>query len=101
VLKVRHILVVGHYGCGGVAAAADGKRRGLVDRWLHPIREVFNEHRDELGRIADKRARLNRLCEPNVIRQVRDVAADVFAGGLGPRPKSQCPWLGLLAGHRS
>jgi carbonic anhydrase len=78
VLKVKHILVVGHYGCGGVAAAVDGKRRGLVDHWLHPIREVFNEHRDELEKIADERARLNRLCELNVIRQVRNVASDVF-----------------------
>ena len=48
VIKVRHIIVVGHYGCGGIAAAVDGKRRGLVDHWLHPIREVADEHHAEL-----------------------------------------------------
>lgn len=78
VLKVKHIIVVGHYGCGGVAAAIDGKRRGLVDHWLHPIREVFHEHRRELDGISEERSRLNRLCELNVMRQVRNVAADVF-----------------------
>src|ERR1700732_1770845 len=78
VLKVKHVLVVGHYGCGGVAAAVDGKRRGLVDHWLHPIREVAHEHKDELATYADERERLNRLCELNVIRQVRNVASDVF-----------------------
>ena len=78
VLKVKHIMVVGHYGCGGVSAAVDGKRRGLVDHWLHPIREVCHEHRRELDAIADRRARLDRLCELNVIRQVRNVASDVF-----------------------
>src|SRR5271168_561610 len=78
VLKVKHVMVVGHYGCGGVSAAVDGKRRGLVDHWLHPIREVNHEHRHELDMIADRRARLDRLCELNVIRQVGNVAADVF-----------------------
>lgn len=78
VLKVKHILVVGHYGCGGVSAAIDGKRRGLVDHWLHPIREVFRWHRHELEAISDERTRLNRLCELNVIRQVKNVAFDVF-----------------------
>jgi carbonic anhydrase len=78
VIKVKHIMVVGHYGCGGVSAAVDGKRRGLVDHWLHPIREVAHAHRDELGAIADERDRLNRLCELNVVRQVRNVASDVF-----------------------
>jgi carbonic anhydrase len=78
VLKVKHILVVGHYGCGGVAAAVDGKRLGLVDHWLHPIREVHKEHRAELDAIPDLRVRLNRLCELNVVRQVSNVAADVF-----------------------
>ncbi|MGD0074360.1 MAG: carbonic anhydrase [Candidatus Binataceae bacterium] len=78
VLKVKHILVVGHYGCGGVSAAVDGKRRGLVDHWLHPIRETFHRHRGELDAIPDQRARLDRLCELNVIRQVANVASDVF-----------------------
>ncbi|ODT85466.1 carbonic anhydrase [Phenylobacterium sp. SCN 70-31] len=78
VLKVKHILVVGHYGCGGVAAAVDGQRRGLVDHWLHPIREVHHCHRHELEALPDERAKWDRLVELNVIRQVRNVASDVF-----------------------
>ena len=78
VLKVKHIIVVGHYGCGGVSAAVDGKRRGLVDHWLHPIREVRIAHHHELDAIADPGARLDRLCELNVIRQVRNVASDII-----------------------
>ncbi len=78
VLKVKHIMVVGHYGCGGVAAAVDGQRRGLVDHWLHPIREVYAEHRHDLELLPEGRERLDRLCELNVVRQVRNVASDVF-----------------------
>ena len=78
ILRVRHILVVGHYGCGGVAAAVDGKRRGLVDHWLHPIREIRDEHREMLDAITDPQTRLDRLCELNVVRQVTNVASDVF-----------------------
>lgn len=78
VLKVNHILVVGHYGCGGVAAAVDGQRRGLVDHWLHPIRDIAGRHREELAAIPDETQRLNRLCELNVINQARNVASDVF-----------------------
>jgi carbonic anhydrase len=78
VLKVKHVMVVGHYGCGGVSAAVDGKRRGLVDHWLHPIREVYQHHLGELHAISDMRKRLDRLCELNVIRQVANVASDVF-----------------------
>jgi len=78
ILRVRHILVVGHYGCGGVAAAVDGNRRGLVDHWLHPIREVRDHHRHALDAIPDAQARMDRLCELNVKRQVTNVATDVF-----------------------
>lgn len=78
VLKVQHVMVVGHYGCGGVSAAVDGKRLGLVDHWLHPIREVGHAHRHELDAIPEQRDRLDRLCELNVLRQVRNVASDVF-----------------------
>lgn len=78
VLKVEHVLVVGHYGCGGVSAAVDGKRRGLIDHWLHPIREVCHDHAHELEALGDDRARWDRLVELNVIRQVKNVASDVF-----------------------
>jgi len=88
VLKVKHIMVVGHYGCGGVAAAVDGKRRGLVDHWLHPIREVNETYRAELDAIADPRARLDRLCELNVLRQVSNVASDVFVQDAWARGQS-------------
>jgi carbonic anhydrase len=70
--------VVGHYGCGGVAAAVDGKRRGLVDHWLHPIRETYAEHRHDLEALPEGRERMDRLCELNVLRQVHNVASDVF-----------------------
>jgi carbonic anhydrase len=88
VLKVKHILVVGHYGCGGVAAAVDGQRRGLVDHWLHPIREVCHDHRHELDAIPAERDRLARLVELNVIRQVRNVASDVFVQDAWARGQS-------------
>ena len=78
VIKVKHVIVVGHYGCGGIAAAVDGQRRGLVDHWLHPIREVAEEHQAELDAIADIHKRHDRLCELNVMRQVKNVASDVF-----------------------
>src|ERR1700722_1590225 len=63
VIKVKHILVVGHYGCGGVAPAGAGPGRGLAGHWVHPIREICHAHRHELEAIPEERARLNRLCE--------------------------------------
>ncbi len=87
-LKVEHIMVVGHYGCGGVAAAVDGERHGLVDHWLHPIREVYADHRQEIEAIGDRRGQLNRLCELNVKRQVRNVASDIFVRDAWARGQS-------------
>src|SRR5262245_23481462 len=99
VLQVKHIVVVGHYGCGGVAAAVDGRRRGLVDHWLHPIREVSETHREELDAIAHPVARLDRLCELNVLRQVRNVASDVFVQEAWARGQGLCVhgWIYSLA----
>lgn len=99
VLKVKHIMVVGHYGCGGVAAAIDGQRRGLVDHWLHPIREVHAAHLQELNAIADQKARLNRLCELNVRRQVQNVASDIFVQDAWARdqPVAVHGWVYSLA----
>lgn len=88
VLKVKHILVVGHYGCGGVAAAVDGHRRGLVDHWLHPIREVARCHCEELEALPDGRPRLDRLCELNVIQQVKNVVSNVFVQDAWARGQS-------------
>jgi carbonic anhydrase len=90
VIRVKHIIVVGHYGCGGIAAAVDGKRLGLVDHWLHPIREVYADNRRELESITDRRSRLNRLCELNVIRQVRNVVSDVFVQDAWARDQDLC-----------
>ena len=98
-LKVKHIMVVGHYGCGGVSAAVDGKRRGLVDHWLHPIREVCHDYRHELDAIPDRRARLDRLCELNIIRQVRNVVSDIFVQEAWARGQDLCVhgWVYSLA----
>lgn len=90
VLRVKHILVVGHYGCGGVAAAVGDRRLGLVDHWLHPIREVWQEHRAELEAIPEGRPRLDRLCELNVIRQVRNVTSDLFVQDAWARGQELC-----------
>ena len=99
VLKVQHILVVGHYGCGGVAAAVDGQRRGLVDHWLHPIRDVARTHRAELDALPPGRPRLDRLCELNVLAQVQNVVTDVFVQDAWARgqPLSVHGWVYSIA----
>ena len=74
VLRVDHVIVCGHYGCGGVRAVLAGDRLGLVDQWLHPIRDIREKHKDVLDALGDDAERSDRLCELNVIEQVRQVA---------------------------
>lgn len=74
VLKVKHIMVVGHYGCGGVRAAMDEQPHGLIDNWLRQVRELYLRHRKKLASVGDYQAQLDRMCELNVARQVVNVA---------------------------
>lgn len=74
VLEVKHIIVCGHYGCGGVRAAMTNKTFGLVDKWLRNIKDVYNKHRTELEQIEDQDKRSDRLTELNVIEQVQHLA---------------------------
>jgi carbonic anhydrase len=73
VLKVDHIIVCGHHGCGGVKAAMDNLQLGLIDNWLRHVQDVIHEHDELLVQIDDENERLDRLCELNVIEQVRNV----------------------------
>ena len=74
VLKVEHIIVCGHHGCGGVKAAMENLEFGLIDNWLRHVQDVLHTHQDELAQIEDEEKRLNRLCELNVIEQVTNVS---------------------------
>ncbi len=72
-LDIKHIIVCGHYGCGGVGAAMKNNQLGLVDNWLRNIRDIYSRSKDELDAIPDKDQRYNRLVELNVIQQVQNI----------------------------
>ena len=72
-LRVKHIIICGHYGCGGVRAVLDGSQHGLAEHWLAPVRDLYRQHHDDLARLADDEARVDRVCELNVIAQVKSV----------------------------
>ncbi len=74
VLNIRHIIVCGHYGCGGVRAALHDSKLGLIDNWLRHVQDVRNRNRAELSELKDDHARLVRLCELNVLSQAINVA---------------------------
>jgi carbonic anhydrase len=73
ILDVKHIIVCGHYGCGGVLAAMDEKHYGLVDNWVHHIKDVYRFNKAELNPIEDHQLRFRRFVELNVIEQVQDL----------------------------
>lgn len=73
ILKVKHVIVCGHYGCGGVKAAMENQPHGLVDNWLRNIRDTWRRNKVELEIIPDESERTNRLCELNVCDQVINV----------------------------
>lgn len=74
VLKVKHIMVVGHYGCGGVKAAMDDAPHGLIDNWLRQVRELYLRNRSSMAKLDSDEQRFDHMCELNVIRQVVNVA---------------------------
>jgi carbonic anhydrase len=74
ILAVEHVIVCGHYGCGGIEAAVEDQRHGLIDNWLRHVRDVYQRHHAQLGRAKDRASLLRRLCELNVKEQVVNVA---------------------------
>ena len=87
VLDVEHVIVCGHYGCGGVQAALQNRRLGLIDNWLRHVQDVIKKHRAELDRLSDEASRLNRLCELNVIEQVLNVCETTVVQSAWDRGK--------------
>ena len=73
VLKVKHIIVCGHYGCGGIQAAMEDKEHGLIDNWLHHIKDIYRIHQTKIDAIQNEIEKINLLCELNVVEQVTNV----------------------------
>jgi carbonic anhydrase len=74
ILKVKHVILCGHYGCSGVAAALDDSRLGISDNWLQHVRDTVEKHRASLDQLADRESRLRKLCELHVAEQVVNIA---------------------------
>ncbi len=88
VLRVRHVIVTGHYGCSGVRAALDNARLGLIDNWLRHVQDVRERHQPLLAALPDTGTRANRLCELNVVEQVRHVCETTIAQDAWERGQS-------------
>jgi len=85
VLEVKHVIVCGHYGCGGVQTAMTNKHVGLIDNWIRHIKDVYRFHQDELNAIADEKQRFDRFVELNVVEQVLDLAKTSIVQGAWER----------------
>jgi carbonic anhydrase len=85
VLNVEHIIVTGHYGCGGVRAAMQNQELGLIDNWLRHIKDVYQKHEHDLEAISDEGRRFDRFCELNVIEQVANVCHTTIVQGAWRR----------------
>jgi carbonic anhydrase len=88
VLDVEHVIVCGHYGCGGVQAALRNSRLGLIDNWLRHVQDVMKKHRARLDDIPDEPTRVRRLCELNVIEQVLNVGQTTIVQEAWDRGKA-------------
>ena len=88
VLDVEHVIVCGHYGCGGVQAALRNSRLGLIDNWLRHVHDVMNKHRARLNELPDEASRLRRLCELNVMEQVLNVGETTIVQSAWDRGKA-------------
>lgn len=99
VLKVRHIIVCGHYGCSGVEAAMENKQHGLIDHWLCNIKDLHHDHRQELSGIQSHDDKFRRLCELNVHQQVHNLCYTQFVQNAWDRgqPLSVHGWIYDLA----
>lgn len=91
VLKVRHIIVCGHYGCGGVKAAMGNANIGIIDNWIRHIKDVYRFHHEELDAIKDENQKFDRFVELNVIEQVMDLAKTSIVQGAWR--KGQNLWI--------
>ena len=95
VLAVEHVIVCGHYGCGGVRAALSNASLGLIDNWLRHVQDVRDRHLAAIEEIADEEARIDRLCELNVVSQVRNVCQTTIVNDAWRRgqPLSIHGWI--------
>ncbi len=81
VLRVRHIIVCGHYGCGGIRAAMDNCDHGLIDNWLRHIKDVYRYHREKIDALENEQERIDLLCELNVVEQVANACHTTIVQG--------------------
>ena len=88
VLKVKHVIVVGHYGCGGVKAAYENADNGLIDNWLRNIKDVLNHNRERINSLPEGEGRVDLLCELSVISQVANVCHTTIAQNAWARGQS-------------